>query len=65
MDPGQLPSSAEFADYADILMDLSDVDLEGFSLEDVLEALVELCNHPVRKFACRICDMVPPLIEGD
>lgn len=68
MDPGPLPSSSEFADFADVVNDLADTDLDELSLEELLEVLMELCNHPVRKFACRICDLVPsfaPLIEGE
>ncbi len=53
-----LPSGAELADYADVVNDLAEVDLESLDWEELLDVLIEICNHPVRIFACRVCDLV-------
>ena len=58
MDPGQLPSSGDFQELADHALDLADLDLESYTLPEVLEAIQAFCSHPVTVWARRICDLV-------
>ncbi len=53
-----LPSAAELADFAEVCLNLAEEPLEEFEWDELLEALRAFCEHPVRVFACRVCDLV-------
>lgn len=58
MAQAQLPSSADFAEAAELLLELAEIDLEELGAEELFEVLVAICEHPARVFLCRICDLV-------
>lgn len=64
MAPAQLPSSADFSELSELAIELSETDFEQMTTEELLEALVAICQHPARVFLCRVCDLVT-VSDGD
>jgi hypothetical protein len=54
----ELPSGAEFDDFADLCRGIAEEADDATSWKDVLELILVVCNHPVRVFLCRACDLV-------
>ena len=61
----ELPSGSEFDDFADIIRGLAEEADSAVTWQDVLELIVAVCNHPVRVFLCRACDLVTMETEDD
>lgn len=53
------PSSGEFTELADELLNVADEIETDLSLEELVELLSVVCNHPVTVFMRRVCDLVP------
>ena len=54
----QLPSGSEFDEFAEIVRDLAEEADNAVTWQDVLELIEAICQHPVRVFLCRACDLV-------
>lgn len=56
----ELPSGGDFEDVAELALSLAETADEWpeWAWEDVLEAIVDFCNHPAVIFASRACDLI-------